>query len=143
MLLLSARLSPSAILHLLNKTSTRALISTPQLYKTVKSSLADQVTLDHPLELYECKSLGELLAPARELDLERSICTPGYYINEADRNVLILHSSGTTGLPKPIYTSHKHLLCFTVCHDFSDAKEVEGVNVSTLPLYHVSTFTVV
>lgn len=70
---------------------------------------------------------------------ERSVCGPDHYINETDRSVLILHTSGTTGLPKPIYTSHKHVLCFTVCHDFKNEEEVHGLNVSTLPLYHVSS----
>lgn len=57
-------------------------------------------------------------------------------VDEMDRNVLILHSSGTTGLPKPIYHPHKYLLGYANCHEFGAADPVDGVNCSTLPLFH-------
>lgn len=72
--------------------------------------------------------------------VDASICKTGYYAQEKDRNVLILHSSGTTGLPKPIYQSHKWLLSFTTCHEFSGDEEARSLCLSTLPLYHVSPF---
>jgi hypothetical protein len=68
---------------------------------------------------------------------EGSICGLNYFVSENDRNVLILHSSGTTGLPKPIYQSHKYLLGYTVCHQHSQYEDIGGLNLSTLPLYHV------
>jgi len=58
-------------------------------------------------------------------------------IQEDDRNVLILHSSGTTGLPKPIYLAHRYLLGYAACHRFAEDEVVNSPNVSTLPLYHV------
>ena len=74
---------------------------------------------------------------ARDVDTSQSICQPGYDGGDGDRNVLILHSSGTTGLPKPIYTSHKYLLSFVTCHAFQSEDSAQGLNLSTLPLYHV------
>lgn len=68
---------------------------------------------------------------------ESGICDPNHYVNESDRNVFILHSSGTTGLPKPIYNSHEYLLGYATCHEFSNVEEAAGLSVTTLPLYHV------
>ncbi|RYP27075.1 hypothetical protein DL768_011344 [Monosporascus sp. mg162] len=49
---------------------------------------------------------------------------------------LILHSSGTTGLPKPIYVDHRYLLRYAACHEFQPEEDITWLNVSTLPLYH-------
>lgn len=76
-----------------------------------------------------------------ESDSDIGICQPHHYIEDTDRNVLILHSSGTTGMPKPISSSHRYLLGFTACHSFADPAHAQGVNVSTLPLYHVCIST--
>jgi acyl-coenzyme A synthetase/AMP-(fatty) acid ligase len=51
-------------------------------------------------------------------------------IQEDDRNVLILHSSGTTGLPKPIYLAHRYLLGYAACHRFAEDEVVNSPNVS-------------
>lgn len=77
-------------------------------------------------------------------------------VREDDRNVLILHSSGTTGmlmrmhkiqlllmtepgLPKAIPLAHRYVLGYAACHSFPPDKDmsVQGVNLSTLPLFHV------
>lgn len=71
-------------------------------------------------------------------DPDRALCLPHHYLEDTDRNVLILHSSGTTGMPKPIYSSHRYLLGFAACHNFVDLAQAQAPNVSTLPLYHVS-----
>lgn len=48
---------------------------------------------------------------------------------------LILHSSGTTGLPKPIYLCERYLLGYAACHELGQ-NDVDWRNFSTLPLYH-------
>ncbi|KAL8728551.1 MAG: hypothetical protein Q9181_005308 [Wetmoreana brouardii] len=59
-------------------------------------------------------------------------------VREQDQNVTILHSSGTTGLPKAIPLAHRYLLGYAACHEFppSDDEAERGVNLSTLPLFH-------
>ena len=60
----------------------------------------------------------------------------GPIVNEKNRNAIILHSSGTTGLPKPIYMAHRYILGYAACHEFDPAEDATWVNMSTLPLYH-------
>lgn len=90
--------------------------------------------------VYDEKPLDDLLttndAASSNCEAE-SICHPGHYIGESDRSALILHSSGTTGLPKPIYTSHRQTLTFATCHELpTDGRDL-GVCLTTLPFYHV------
>lgn len=96
--------------------------------------------------LYMQDSYHSLLVPSSNLESvdggEGSICHLGHYVEEHDRNVLILHSSGTTGLPKPIYQSHRWLLSFATCHEFSPDAEKLSLSLSTLPLYHVSDYPI-
>ena len=61
-------------------------------------------------------------------------------IYELDRNAIILHSSGSTGLPKPIYHAHEYLLNYATCHQFLPGEDTTRVCTSTLPLFHVSLF---
>lgn len=56
-------------------------------------------------------------------------------INNTRRDV-ILHSSGTTGFPKPIYLTKRYLVQYAACHEFPQSEEIDWVNLSTLPLYH-------
>lgn len=60
----------------------------------------------------------------------------GPAVDERNRNAVILHSSGTTGLPKPIYMAHRYLLGYAACHEISPAEDATWINMSTLPLYH-------
>ena len=137
-LLLSARLSPTAIHHLLVKTAACAIIASPRIENTAKEGLSNFATSEDRPRIYTQAAFADFLnVPTKEGCMNTSICKPGYFASENDRNVLILHSSGTTGLPKPIHQSHKWLLCFATCHNFSSDEEALGVNLSTLPLYHV------
>ncbi|KAL5051268.1 hypothetical protein BDW71DRAFT_51303 [Aspergillus fruticulosus] len=127
-LLLSARLSATAIHSLLQRTSAAAIIVSERLEAT-----ATEAAQALPAGVHSPLPFEPLLSTNED---SGSICYPHHYIDESDRDVLILHSSGTTGLPKPIYVSHRHLLSFVNCHRLSLESEAQGVNVSTLPLYH-------
>lgn len=138
-LLLSARLSPTAIHHLLAKTAACTIIVSPRLKNTVKEALSIFSTTGSKPVIYAQVVSSSFLDPQAEREgTDGSICKAGTHVRENDRNVLILHSSGTTGLPKPIYQSHKWLLCFTTCHEFFGDEETLSLSLSTLPLYHVS-----
>lgn len=138
-LLLSARLSPAAARHLLRETSARALIHSTRLaYKAKAIPLAFHEQNDDEVKLYAANDHRFWFDSMNgNVATDHSICEPGYDGGDRDRNVLILHSSGTTGLPKPIYTSHKYLLSFVTCHAFKNEESAQRLNLSTLPLYHV------
>ncbi|KAL9620217.1 MAG: hypothetical protein Q9160_005226 [Pyrenula sp. 1 TL-2023] len=71
-----------------------------------------------------------------EVDLEGFKTASSITVDENDRKAIVLHSSGTTGLPKPIFLTHRYPLGYASCHELPHG-EVEGrLNLSTLPLYH-------
>ena len=128
-----------AIHHLLATTAACAVIVSPRLKNTAKEALSFFSTAGFLPKIYTQTAYASFLDPQADRELKLgNICKPCYYVRENDRNVLILHSSGTTGLPKPIYQSHKWLLCFTTCHEFSSDEETLSLSLSTLPLFHVS-----
>ncbi|KAK5628286.1 hypothetical protein RRF57_004001 [Xylaria bambusicola] len=125
--LLSARLSATAIRHLLQKTSAGVLLTSPRQWSSLSEAQRHEigelvdVQFSYPYDLnLRPHSAGFTLAPVLD-----QFC-----------GALILHSSGTTGLPKPIPHPQRYLLSFAACHEFSAEADVSGLSVSTLPLYH-------
>ncbi|KAK6836153.1 hypothetical protein PG987_006648 [Apiospora arundinis] len=53
-----------------------------------------------------------------------------------DDTILLLHSSGSTGLPKPIPLTHRMLLSAVNCHEFDTEEQAQGLNLTTLPMFH-------
>lgn len=142
---MSARLSTVAVHHLADTIQAQAIIVSPRtasVLKPLETEKESSVGRSLP-DLHVAKSFQYDLRTTEET-LENSqgeevtICAPDHYVGEEDRNVLILHSSGTTGLPKAIFQSHKYLLGYACCHIRTDKEDIGALNMSTLPLYHVS-----
>ncbi|KAF2205455.1 acetyl-CoA synthetase-like protein [Delitschia confertaspora ATCC 74209] len=127
---------PVAIQHLSATTKAVAIIASERLRSTADTAIGQFEESEARPIVYVQTGLDNLFQEDEDFDYEKSICSPGHYISETDRNVLILHSSGTTGLPKAIYTSHRYMLSFTTCHDLSAENETQRPCLSTLPLYH-------
>ncbi|KAI1495529.1 hypothetical protein F5X99DRAFT_124000 [Biscogniauxia marginata] len=62
--------------------------------------------------------------------------TNGWHHTKFRQNALILHSSGTTGMPKPIPVSDRYPIVYAACHEFPEDMRLDWANMSTLPLYH-------
>jgi acyl-CoA synthetase (AMP-forming)/AMP-acid ligase II len=157
--LLSTRLSSAAVNHLLKKTRTSAILVSPRLSSIAEEALAlwnadDAEETSHenpqkrdeniprPTQHYPVSYevfLTQITFSSRAMQGE--VSRPHHYISGTDCDVLILHSSGTTGLPKPIYTSHRHYLSFALCHEFKNEDEMLSSTLSTSPLFHVSPRT--
>jgi acyl-CoA synthetase (AMP-forming)/AMP-acid ligase II/nucleoside-diphosphate-sugar epimerase/acyl carrier protein len=134
-LLLSARLSGTAIENLLRKTDARWILTTKRLqHKGEEGAGLMKEEGDLKPSIHLRAEFGELYKHERSTQA-RSICTPGHYIDEFDRRVLILHSSGTTGLPKPIFQGNRYVLGYAACQNLPESFAGRR-NVSTLPLYH-------
>lgn len=135
-LLLSPRLSPTAVAHLLDETGASAVLTNGHLYR-----VADEVRM-HLSTDTQCSELNMIVSPTFfDFDQDRrqqaSTTPPIFKGHEAnDLNAIILHTSGTTGLPKPIYHSQAYILLYATCHRLPPQKEPFRFNVSTLPLYH-------
>jgi acyl-CoA synthetase (AMP-forming)/AMP-acid ligase II len=133
-------LSATAIAHLVTKTSASAVLASPALNKSASEALALlNPTGDKPLALYMSKPYDAFIG-GEPVNSVTNLWDPdpNHYIDEWDRNVIVLHSSGTTGLPKAMYTSHEYWLGYATCHDFRNVEEASGLSTTTLPLYHVS-----
>ncbi|PLN86966.1 hypothetical protein BDW42DRAFT_189877 [Aspergillus taichungensis] len=128
-LLLSARLGTAAIHHLLGKTGCRAILVSHQTLTTATQSITET-----PVEVLSAHRYVDFLTwPKDCITHPRLPSVP----RDHDRpGSLILHSSGTTGLPKPIHLTHRYILGYAACHHLSPEDSVGCINVSTLPLYH-------
>ncbi|KAL8766520.1 MAG: hypothetical protein Q9209_006736 [Squamulea sp. 1 TL-2023] len=134
--LFSARLSPYAIAHLIEKVQISSLVITSHTSRSGKEAI----------NIVESRGYGAVLCvPSAPLEyfvenkqgLHDGVPPVAPVIDEFDRNAIILHSSGSTGLPKPIYHAHKYLLNYATCHKFQLEEDTSQVCTSTLPLFHV------
>jgi acyl-CoA synthetase (AMP-forming)/AMP-acid ligase II len=136
--LLSTRLSAEAVRYLLQKTRTSAIIASPRLDGIVAEALGSWETDNSPSSRYSPVPYKAFWADEGHLSFPKGdISHKNHYVSESDCNVLILHSSGTTGLPKPIYTSHRHYFSFALCHEFATEEQMLSPGLSTSPLFHV------
>ncbi|PVH96862.1 acetyl-CoA synthetase-like protein [Periconia macrospinosa] len=124
-LLLSARLNPLAVRKLLDATGSKAILASRRLSRTAGEA-TQSCEAGTPESVYERQHFSSFLDAAAPV--------PSEWASE-DRTAIILHSSGTTGFPKPIYQSHEYLVGFALCHELSRS-EAESRNLSTLPLFH-------
>ena len=79
----------------------------------------------------------------QEAPTQRKISYKDYLVKSPMKDIpkaLYLHSSGTTGLPKPIALAHRYPLTYAACHRLKEHEAEGRLNVSTLPLYHVGFF---
>ena len=138
MALLSARLSASAIAHLIERVEVKRVIISSHTSRVANeaSGIIEKKGLD-AVSLIESAPFDFLVNGKQVLNDHLHPHTPSY---ELDTNAIILHSSGSTGLPKPIYHAHEYLLNYATCHKFLPGEDTTRVCTSTLPLFHVSLF---
>ncbi|KAL8717979.1 MAG: hypothetical protein Q9225_004838 [Loekoesia sp. 1 TL-2023] len=138
--LLSKRLNPQGVAHLLLKTSATTLVcsSRTKVQASEALSLLKNENENKVPDIVSALPYLELMK--QEVPTGRMISYQNYQVNSSFKDTpkaLYLHSSGTTGLPKPIALAHRYLLSYAACHRLK-GDEAEGrLNVSTLPLYHV------
>ncbi|KAK8116960.1 uncharacterized protein PG998_005241 [Apiospora kogelbergensis] len=128
-LVLSPRLPLVAIEGLLNAVAAKTIIVSRRFsfgLKSMVDGLASKgitVLVSKPYEEF-CRPGLEGIVP--------SLQKP----TSLDDTVLLLHSSGSTGLPKPIPLTHRMLLSAVNCHEFHTEEQAQGLNLTTLPMFH-------
>ncbi|KAG6899967.1 hypothetical protein C0995_004569, partial [Termitomyces sp. Mi166 len=136
-LILSARLTPVAIAHLLKETTPSCVLISSHVAKSSKEAIAllqSDGSLPVPA-FVQALAYDDLLTPNHNRE---DIRIPPTYTSwrRDDLDALIMHSSGTTGLPKPIYHGQSYLLMLATCHRLPEQQDPFRYAISTLPLFH-------
>ena len=135
--LFSARLSPFAIAHLVDKIGVSSIIITAQTSRSAKEAAETVEKNGHKAVPYIQSVSYESFIEGKH-PLYNKVPPNLPIIDELDRNAIIMHSSGSTGLPRPIYHTNGYLLNYAKCHTFTEEDDTSGVCTTTLPLFHVS-----
>ncbi|KAI0465610.1 hypothetical protein F4859DRAFT_528306 [Xylaria cf. heliscus] len=131
-LLISARLSSQSVLHLLKKTDAGTIL----VSRRTAVPLTEYINTS--ARVVQVEPYTVFMACNYPVDEARETFRHGSQRrNNGNRNALILHSSGTTGLPKPIFLTHRYLLGYAACHEFPEDEEIDWVNLSTLPILSI------
>lgn len=117
-------------MHLLQATSAGSFIVSQRLSEPAKPALAALGTKG--VSTHIGLSYDNFVQPGASVATKAAFSPP----TDLDSVILLLHSSGTTGLPKPIPITHRNLLFAVNCHGFDTEEEAQGLNVSSLPLFH-------
>ncbi|TKA82448.1 hypothetical protein B0A49_00047 [Cryomyces minteri] len=123
-LLLSTRISQAAHVSLLQTTGAKYLLIDPSFEGLAKSV---QETLTY-LQFYliSARALFDYeVEPGLDTRLDQALDPK----QETNKTAWIIHSSGSTGLPKPIYQTHRAAL-----NNYQESLNMRGF--ITLPLYH-------
>lgn len=136
MLLISARVSVESLRNIVIQSKAATLVVSPRLLQTAQQLVELCGSKNSPC-IITSRPYAELLETP-EPSKPTSIYEPNHYHSEEDQNVILIPSSSTTGIPKINYNSHRYLLAYAGGHEFRDRIEAEGLNVCTLPLFHVS-----
>lgn len=124
-LLLSTNNSVPAIAHLINATGAKTVLHCDK-YADVMAEAVETVKREHGVEL----KVVEQFVFDPNIKLESPPFEPSFTPEqEENRPAVILHSSGSTGFPKPVSISHAALLA-------SSARFHPSSAMSTLPSFH-------
>ncbi|KAF1922747.1 acetyl-CoA synthetase-like protein [Didymella exigua CBS 183.55] len=118
-LLLSTRLAAPALARLLELTDCDILLSTPNFYPVLEEVKSERGTT--VLQLLKHDEYYGVDAPSFHRTYDP--------LKETTKNIVIIHSSGSTGLPKPIYLTNR--TCIAAFSTNLDRKAL-----MTQPLFH-------
>ncbi|THH15905.1 hypothetical protein EW146_g4648 [Bondarzewia mesenterica] len=133
---ISIRNSPAGVAHLISKTHVIQLYVSPdpamqRLCKEAVTLLEKDGVHVEVLPMIQFANISDEGAPAKEepeiefgkLDLDKVVC--------------VMHSSGSTSFPKPIYFSHRTLLQWTMLPSFGEVDLCGMIlGVHAVPLFH-------
>ncbi|KIK64221.1 hypothetical protein GYMLUDRAFT_40511 [Collybiopsis luxurians FD-317 M1] len=149
---ISPRNSPAALLHLIRKTSVHRLITTQATLQNLVDGLKAEIQASDPeyvLTIEEAPSVREVF-PVLGRERKEDPFDPfisnwesGESLKDSDKGIY-LHSSGSTGFPKPILFTHKIIksdataLYIPKFREFFASRPIMGAFV--LPTFHMLGF---
>lgn len=118
-LLLSTRLASPAILRLLELAQCNAVLTTSHYHSVLTEVQAERDVVLH-----------EMLEPEEYRGKDAPVFTRAYDPeHETKKQIVIIHSSGSTGLPKPIYLTNRSCIAAFSAH-------LDRRALMTQPLFH-------
>lgn len=141
---LNYRLSNEELGQLLDNTSASGIVAGPEFTETAHQLAASEYLPD--LQTISAIERDDRLDKHLEAYIEAgSAADPGVDVAHDDL-AMLLHTGGTTGLPKIVPHTHKSLLGFfegiMLSHDTWATMDETDVNLMVLPLFHVSLWPV-
>ncbi|KZT01340.1 acetyl-CoA synthetase-like protein [Laetiporus sulphureus 93-53] len=136
---ISPRNSPLAVAHLVSKTGVRHILVGREQATTDLANEAIQILkLQHPSvalpELSPMPLLEELFLPPEE---QLSGDLVKYRYRGPDATAIILHSSGSTAFPKPVYWTNHRFLQLCLIPYFGERDLTDQVfSLHVMPMYH-------
>lgn len=131
-LFLSTRISDAAYIHLFSKTNCSDVIVQSGFEKTIERVNHNlpfplKVTSMAEPDVYDPEELRDERVPVEETAFDQGLD----HALESENAAWIIHSSGSTGLPKPVSISHKAGL-----NSGQVSSENSLTSMITIPLYH-------
>lgn len=107
MLAISPRNSEAATVNLLERTQSKLVIATTK-YESLAKASASQVSDVNVIVIDTAFDIDALLKKSLNPNHE-SLLDTGFSDEDIKKSALIIHSSGSTAFPKPIYLSNQYL----------------------------------
>ncbi|KAI8146560.1 hypothetical protein BJV82DRAFT_599005 [Fennellomyces sp. T-0311] len=137
---ISTRIPPAAITDLLIKTNTQYVIASEECSQVAQGTAKDLPTVQ--VKTWESFDVDQLI------DLSEN-CSAGINTDDPkdalEETILVLHSSGSTGPPKPMYQSNQWLmqlipiLMVQIKHTCPELSlDADDIILSTVPMFHGS-----
>ncbi|KAK7033978.1 hypothetical protein VNI00_012605 [Paramarasmius palmivorus] len=146
-LLISLRNSPVAIVNLLKTTGCHQILATKETMKKLLASVSDYISSSAPdycLAVDEIPSLQQLY-PYLGHELAEHPFRPYPELSKAsfEDTALYIHSSGSTGFPKPIPITHRSVWGYTatcLLRELKDHPSPIRMGAMAIPAFHTLGF---
>jgi long-subunit acyl-CoA synthetase (AMP-forming) len=123
----------------MSKTDARVLLVSRRTEESAKRTVSQTAEGEDVPRLVTVAPYSDMLPKDAETQNNKRNGQRGNARPSDSPGAIILHSSGTTGLPKPIRLSHRYVIGYAGCHRLSVEEAAGRLILSTLPLYHVRT----